>query len=86
MNWGAALAGVALALAAGRAAGQAAPAQPSTTVEGVTVLGSKTEQAKLPELVSKFVEGHGAASRIDQLSRWSVPLCPQTSTPTFRPA
>ena len=39
---------------------------------------SKIEQAKLPELVTKFVASHGAASRIDQLSRWPVAICPQT--------
>jgi hypothetical protein len=32
----------------------------------------------LPELVSRFVQDHGQASRIDQLSRWAVPLCPKT--------
>lgn len=40
--------------------------------------GSKIDQAKLPELVTKFVEGHSAPSRIDQLSRWPVAICPQT--------
>jgi hypothetical protein len=75
----AALAGVLLALAAGPALAQAAPPPaPGNTVEGVTVLASKADQAKLPELVTRFVQGHGAPSRIEQLSRWPVALCPQT--------
>ncbi len=70
------LAGIVTALAVGPAWAQ--PAPPANTVEGVTVIGSKIEQAKLPELVTKFVEGHGAPSRIDQLSRWPAPICPET--------
>lgn len=72
------LAGLNLALCAGAAWGQAASPASTTTVEGLTVVAPKAEQAKLPELVNRFVQGHGAASRIDQLSRWSVPLCPRT--------
>jgi hypothetical protein len=68
----------ALAAGAGAASGQTPTAPPTATVEGLTVVGPKAEQAKLPELVNRFVQGHGATSRIDQLTRWSVPLCPQT--------
>jgi hypothetical protein len=79
MGWRAALSGVGLALAAGPVSAQPSPsAPPANTVEGVTVIAPKLEQEKLPEMVTKFVQGHGAASRIEQLSRWSVPLCPQT--------
>jgi len=80
MRGGAFLTGLALALAARCALAQPTPtpAPPSTTVEGMTVVAPKAEQEKLPDLVDRFVQGHGAASRIDQLSRWSVPLCPQT--------
>jgi hypothetical protein len=63
------------------AASAAAPpssAQASTTVDSLTVTAPKVEQQKLPGLVNRFVEGHSATSRIDQLSRWGGPLCPQT--------
>jgi hypothetical protein len=53
-------------------------ALPPKTVEGVTIVASPPEQAKLPELVNRFVQAHGASSRIDQLSRWAGPVCPQT--------
>jgi hypothetical protein len=53
-------------------------AQASTTVEGVTVVAPKREQEKLPTLVNRFVDAHSAVSRIDQLSRWAGPVCPQT--------
>jgi hypothetical protein len=56
----------------------AASAQRSTTVDSVTVTAPKIEQEKLPALVNRFVEAHSATSRIDQLSRWGGPLCPQT--------
>lgn len=57
---------------------QSSPAQASTTVEGVTVTALSAEQQRLPALVKRFVEAHSATSRIDQLSRWGSPLCPQT--------
>lgn len=60
------------------AASAAAPASSSTTVDSVTVTAPKAEQEKLPALVNRFVEAHSAVSRIDQLSRWATPLCPQT--------
>jgi hypothetical protein len=79
MGWRAALFGLGLALASAPLAAQPSPpALAANTVEGVTVLASKTEQAKLPELVNRFVQGHGAPSRSDQLSRWPVEICPQT--------
>ncbi|HEV7383468.1 MAG TPA: hypothetical protein VGN89_01220, partial [Phenylobacterium sp.] len=79
MGWPAALAGLALALAVSPVSAQPSPsAPPANTVEGITVIAPKLEQDKLPEMVTKFVQGHGATSRIEQLSRWSVPLCPQT--------
>ena len=56
---------------------QAAPPA-SATVEGVTVVAPKAEQAKLPELVNRFVEAHSGVSRSNQLSRWAGPVCPQT--------
>lgn len=71
MAWRAALAGTVVALAVGHAQAQPAPPPPSTTVEGVTVVAPTVEQEKLPDLVNRFVQGHGAASRIDQLSRWA---------------
>jgi hypothetical protein len=49
-----------------------------TTVEGVTVTASRPDQAQLPAMVSRFVQAHGEPSRIDQLSRWSVPVCVKT--------
>ncbi|HZZ30736.1 MAG TPA: hypothetical protein VFE10_01990 [Phenylobacterium sp.] len=58
--------------------------QASPTVEAMTVVAPKAEQDKLPALVNRFVEAHSATSRIDQLSRWAGPVCPQTgglSTP-----
>lgn len=61
-----------------------ASAQASSTVDTLTVVAPKIEQEKLPALVNRFVEAHSAASRIDQLSRWAGPVCPQTgglSTP-----
>jgi hypothetical protein len=59
-------------------AAQAAPSQPSPTVDALTVMAPKVEQEKLPTLVNRFVEAHSATSRIDQLSRWAAPVCPQT--------
>ncbi|THD54199.1 MAG: hypothetical protein E8A12_17610 [Phenylobacterium sp.] len=41
-------------------------------------MAPKAEQEKLPTLVNRFVEAHSAISRIDQLSRWAGPVCPQT--------
>jgi hypothetical protein len=41
-------------------------------------MAPKAEQEKLPALVNRFVEAHSATSRIDQLSRWAGPVCPQT--------
>jgi hypothetical protein len=75
--WRVALTGL-VSLAASQGQAQPAPLSPTTTVEGVTVVAPKVEQDKLPQMVSRFVEGHGATSRIEQLSRWSVPLCVQT--------
>jgi hypothetical protein len=63
------------------AASPAAPtasAQPSTTVDSLTVTAPKIEQEKLPALVNRFVEAHSAVSRIDQLSRWGGSVCAQT--------
>jgi hypothetical protein len=65
--------------------GLAANAQPapqtapqfSTTVESLTVTGAKTLPDDLPAIVAKFVQSHGAPSRIGQLSRWTVPICPK---------
>jgi hypothetical protein len=57
---------------------QAAPSQTSPTVDALTVMAPTVEQEKLPALVNRFVETHSATSRIDQLSRWAAPLCPQT--------
>jgi hypothetical protein len=62
----------------------AAATSESTTVEPLTVIAPKAQQEKLPALVNRFVEEHSATSRIDQLSRWAGPVCPQTgglSTP-----
>ena len=53
-------------------------AKAATTVESLTVIAPKHEAAQLPALVSRFVAAHGEPSRIDQLSRWAVPLCPKT--------
>jgi hypothetical protein len=55
---------------------EAAP--PSKTVEALTVVAPKVEQAKLPDLVNRFVEAHSGVSRSNQLSRWAGPVCPQT--------
>ncbi|HEX3363572.1 hypothetical protein [Phenylobacterium sp.] len=63
---------------ASNAGAQAAAAQASSTVETLTVVAPKVEQEKLPDLVNRFVEAHSATSRIDQLSRWAGPVCPQT--------
>jgi hypothetical protein len=60
------------------ASGPAAPPLASATVEAMTVVAPKAEQEKLPTLVNRFVEAHSATSRIDQLSRWAAPICPQT--------
>jgi hypothetical protein len=78
MTWRLAFLGAAIALSVSHARAQPAQTPPSNTVEGVTVVAPEIEQEKLPALVNRFVQGHGASSRIDQLSRWSVPLCPQT--------
>jgi hypothetical protein len=53
------------------------PAAATTTVAPLTVIAPKRQAAQLPSLVSRFVQQHGAPSRIDQLSRWAVPLCPK---------
>jgi hypothetical protein len=66
------------------AAATSTPTQGSSTVDTLTVLAPQAEQEKLPTLVNRFVEAHSATSRIDQLSRWAGPVCPQTgglSTP-----
>ena len=75
MRGGGFLLGLALALAARCALAQPAP---SSTVDTLTVMAPKSEQEKLPALVNRFVEAHSATSRIDQLSRWAGPVCPQT--------
>jgi hypothetical protein len=74
------LTGLVLALAIGRAHAQPAPppAPPPKAVEGLTVVAPQAEQAKLPELVNRFVEAHSGVSRSNQLSRWAGPVCPQT--------
>lgn len=38
----------------------------------------KVEPETSPERVNRFVTAHSARSRIDHLSRWARPLCPQT--------
>jgi hypothetical protein len=58
------------------AQGQAAPL--ATTVDALTVTAPKREAAELRAMVSRFVEAHGEPSRIDQLSRWAIPICPTT--------
>jgi hypothetical protein len=75
--------GLAIGLMLGAPAAQAyqppaTPAGAATTVEPLTVTAPKRQAAQLPSLVSRFVQQHGAPSRIDQLSRWAVPLCPKT--------
>jgi hypothetical protein len=73
---------VALAAFCGVSAAQASASgsptaeAPTPTVEGVTVLAPKAEQEKLPTMIDRFVRQHGAAGRIDQLSRWASPVCP----------
>jgi hypothetical protein len=70
--------GFALAAASLAASAQPAPApQASTTVESLTVTGPKKLPDDLPDIVGKFVQSHGAPSRIGQLSRWTVPICPK---------
>lgn len=54
------------------------PTQASSTVETLTVVAPKVEQEKLAAVVNRFVEAHSATSRIDQLSRWTGAVCPQT--------
>lgn len=52
---------------------------PTTTVEGVTVIGpGGPDPEQLPSIVFKFVQSHGAPGRIGQLSRWAIPVCPKT--------
>lgn len=66
------------ALTSPAAAAQPAVPPASTTVEGLTVVAPKIEQAKLPELVDRFFTAHSGVSRSNQLSRWAAPVCPQT--------
>jgi hypothetical protein len=75
MRGGSFLLGLAFAFAAHGALAQPAP---SSTVEALTIVAPKAEQEKLPDLVNRFVTAHSATSRIDQLSRWAGPVCPQT--------
>lgn len=70
-----------LALVAAAAFSASARAEPtpqsSTTVESLTVIAPKAPPDDMPAIVSKFVQSHGAPSRIGQLSRWTVPICPK---------
>jgi hypothetical protein len=62
------------------AAEQTPAGSPNTTVEGLTVVGPRQPDAnQLPSIVFKFVQGHGAPGRIDQLTRWGTALCPTTA-------
>jgi hypothetical protein len=69
----------------GVSAGQALASSPTTAdapapaVEGITVLAPKVEQEKLPAVIDRFVRQHGAVGRIDQLSRWESPVCPEAA-------
>jgi hypothetical protein len=60
-----------------RALAQTSGEPPSSTVEGVTVVAPEAEQEKLPAMIEHFVRAHGATGRIDQLSRWASPVCPE---------
>ncbi len=74
------LAAAALTASPAQAVDPPAPAPPQTTVEGVTVTGQRQPDAKrLPGIVFKFVQSHGATGRIDQLTRWGVVPCPTTA-------
>ena len=42
------------------------------------MVAPQAEQEKLPDRVNRFVAAHSAVSRIDQLSRWGVTVCPET--------
>lgn len=56
------------------------PPSPAATVEGLTVVAPGQPDAKrLPSIVFKFVQSHGAPGRIDQLTRWGTPPCPTTA-------
>ncbi|MFI4964645.1 MAG: hypothetical protein ACHP9T_04680 [Caulobacterales bacterium] len=80
-RWLLAIAASALMASPGRAAAPAAPdkapVQASTTVEGLTVTARNPEPEQLPAIVNRFVKSHGELSRIGQLSRWTVPVCPK---------
>jgi hypothetical protein len=64
----------------GGANAQASGISPNTTLEGLTVVAPSEPDAKrLPSIVFKFVQSHGAPGRIDQLTRWGSPPCPTTA-------
>ena len=49
-------------------------------MDGLTVIApSQPDAKKLPSIVFKFVQSHGASGRIDQLTRWGTPPCPTTA-------
>ena len=73
------LAAAALAASPTRAVDPPSATPPQTTVEGLTVVRPRQPDAKLPSIVFKFVQSHGATARIDQLTRWGVPPCPATA-------
>jgi hypothetical protein len=58
----------------------AAPAvDPSAPVGTVVVTGHRQAKPQsFPEAVAGYVRGHGAPSRIGQLTRWLDPVCPKT--------
>jgi hypothetical protein len=78
MPWRALVLGLSLALAAAEALAAPPPTAPAATVEGVTVQAPKPLPERLPEQVNRFVGAHSAISRINHLSRWAGPICPQT--------
>jgi hypothetical protein len=53
--------------------------QPTTPLEGLTVVAPPTEQDRLPDLVDRFVASHSATGRYDLLSRWARAVCPQAA-------
>ena len=64
----------------GGAGAQVPGDSPSKTVDGLTVIAPSQPDAKrLPSIVFKFVQSHGAPGRIDQLTRWGTPPCPTTA-------
>ncbi len=77
MQWRRTLSLALLAVALGMPVNAQPAPQSSTTVESLTVTGTKTLPDDLPAIVSKFVQSHGAPSRIGQLSRWTAPICPK---------